>query len=365
MKRRAWKPLAGSVQENAIIRELRVAVDAGDALNERQQREIERLANSIPRLGKIQNALTDRGHEIQRVEATLEEGVREFEVGLGAAAPDTACGWLSGGTAVDVDTRVRITRLRFYLQTPAVNALYRVECWKVTGLTLVERVAWVDSTPITTQATPDGHWAEAVVYWDLEPGQRYGFVVSRVGGGNVVLALSSDVAPEYVPGLGQVVTGHFHTNDPITAGLTLSDNSDYRARFTLFTEGEVPPHSHEMGDIKGLGFEAHFSYQGDLAVAEGTQRLYNATDQTRTIRSVSASVGAAPAGSAVLVDVNLDGSTIFTTQSARPTIEAGANLGVGVPAAQAWPPGSYLTVDIDQIGDTPPGADLTVAVMYL
>ena len=41
-----------------------------------------------------------------------------------------------------------------------------------------------------------------------------------------------------------------------------------------------------------------------------------------TITAVRASVGVAPTGASLIVDVHLDGTTIFTTQGNRPTITA-------------------------------------------
>jgi hypothetical protein len=84
-----------------------------------------------------------------------------------------------------------------------------------------------------------------------------------------------------------------------------------------------------------------------------------------TITKVRANVGTAPVGASVIVDVNKNGATIFTTQSNRPTIAAAAFTddanAIDVPAVAA---GEYLTVDIDQVGSTTPGNDLSVTVVY-
>jgi hypothetical protein len=61
--------------------------------------------------------------------------------------------------------------------------------------------------------------------------------------------------------------------------------------------------------------------------------------------------------------VNINGITAFTTQANRPTVAAGNNVSsVAVPNTTALAEGDYLTVDIDQIGSTLPGADLTLVV---
>jgi hypothetical protein len=106
-----------------------------------------------------------------------------------------------------------------------------------------------------------------------------------------------------------------------------------------------------------------FSKQGAVALATGAMRWYNDTGRTLTFTAVRASVSTAPTGATIIVDVNRDGTTIFTTQSARPAIAiSGFTAKVTNPAVTTIADGSYLTVDIDQIGSTIAGSDLTVAV---
>ncbi|MGH3372475.1 MAG: hypothetical protein ACRDPR_21015, partial [Nocardioidaceae bacterium] len=84
-----------------------------------------------------------------------------------------------------------------------------------------------------------------------------------------------------------------------------------------------------------------------------------------TITGVRANVGTAPVGASILVDVNKNGVTIFSTQSNRPTIPAAGTTddadAIDLPAVSA---GQFLTVDIDQVGSTTPGSDLTVTILY-
>jgi hypothetical protein len=87
-------------------------------------------------------------------------------------------------------------------------------------------------------------------------------------------------------------------------------------------------------------------------------------EQASTILSCRASVGTAPTGSSIIADVNKNGTTIFTTQANRPTIAisgntSGAVTNMNVSALSA---GDYLTVDVDQVGSTVAGADLTITV---
>ncbi|QQS20454.1 hypothetical protein IPL85_05800 [Candidatus Saccharibacteria bacterium] len=107
-----------------------------------------------------------------------------------------------------------------------------------------------------------------------------------------------------------------------------------------------------------------FSYSGTLVVVSGTHRLYNDSGTTWTIRSVRASVGTAPTGSSILIDINSNGSTIFSTQGNRPTIATSANTSGKVTNMDITTvaDGAYITVDIDQIGSTVAGSNLTVQV---
>jgi hypothetical protein len=85
---------------------------------------------------------------------------------------------------------------------------------------------------------------------------------------------------------------------------------------------------------------------------------------TLTITKVKLVVKTAPTGAAIIVDVNKNGTTIFTTQDNRPQIAIGATTGdSGTPDVTALAEGDKLTIDIDQIGSTIAGADLTVEVV--
>jgi hypothetical protein len=106
-----------------------------------------------------------------------------------------------------------------------------------------------------------------------------------------------------------------------------------------------------------------FATKGTVAVATGPARWYNDTGRTLTFNSTRASVGTAPTGASLIVDINKDATTIFTTQGSRPTIAISAFTAQGsAPDVTTIATGSYLTVDIDQVGSTVAGADLTVTI---
>lgn len=105
------------------------------------------------------------------------------------------------------------------------------------------------------------------------------------------------------------------------------------------------------------------SFDGTLTVFAGTKRWY--VPANITITAVRASVGTAPTGASAIFDVNKNGTTIFTTQSNRPTIAAGTQTDLADAIdVTTFSAGDYLTVDIDQIGSGTAGADATVQISW-
>jgi hypothetical protein len=99
-------------------------------------------------------------------------------------------------------------------------------------------------------------------------------------------------------------------------------------------------------------------------VGAGVFSWYNDTPYPVRIRSVRATVGTAPTGASIIVDVNISGTTAFTTQANRPTIAAAATTSGKVTNMDTVtvPVGGRISVDIDQVGSTVAGADLIVQV---
>lgn len=109
-------------------------------------------------------------------------------------------------------------------------------------------------------------------------------------------------------------------------------------------------------------FSASFSVAGDVATGAGSHRWY--AEEALTIVSVRASVGTAPTGAALIVDVNKNGTTVFTTQANRPQIAAGTNTDLADAIdVTSLALGDFLTVDVDQIGSGTAGANLTVTIV--
>lgn len=107
-----------------------------------------------------------------------------------------------------------------------------------------------------------------------------------------------------------------------------------------------------------------FGVRGAVATVVGAARIYNDSGRTLTILSVRSSVGTAPTGAALIVDINVNGTTIFTTQANRPTIAISGQTSGKVTNMDVTTiaDGSYFTVDVDQVGSTVTGSDLTVQI---
>jgi hypothetical protein len=106
-----------------------------------------------------------------------------------------------------------------------------------------------------------------------------------------------------------------------------------------------------------------FSRTGTLTVSAGTAKLVFA--QAGAISGIRLAIGIAPAGADLICDVNLNGNTIFTTQGNRPTITAGNAIGtLATPDVTAVSAGDYITIDVDQIGSSTAGTDLSGTILF-
>lgn len=105
---------------------------------------------------------------------------------------------------------------------------------------------------------------------------------------------------------------------------------------------------------------------GAVTAGVGKGRYVNNTGETLRLRTVDLIAGTAPTGADLLVDVNVEGATAFSVQANRAKITAGQKTGSSVPARAGVPvdvaPGEVVTIDVDQIGSTVAGSDLTIEV---
>lgn len=119
-----------------------------------------------------------------------------------------------------------------------------------------------------------------------------------------------------------------------------------------------------LGDLPASTVPATLAYAvtGDLTVAADLAFPLRPS-VAFTIEEVFIEVKTAPTDANIIVDVNKNGTTIFTTQGNRPEITAGSNTGTsGAPDVTALAKDDAVTIDVDQVGSTIAGADLVVMV---
>jgi hypothetical protein len=118
----------------------------------------------------------------------------------------------------------------------------------------------------------------------------------------------------------------------------------------------------------GVRVEAQTLEWGGVVMTNvGASRLY--MTRSGTLESVVTGVSTAPTGASLICDFNKNGTTVFGTQANRPTIAAGGFTSGAVLAASmsvtTFAAGDYFTFDIDQVGSTIQGSDLTFTVRML
>ena len=105
-----------------------------------------------------------------------------------------------------------------------------------------------------------------------------------------------------------------------------------------------------------------FTVPGTISVGVGSARFY--IPGAITLSNVRASVGTAPTGSAITIDVNKNGSSVFTT-NLKPTIYAGQTVvSTSTPNITSLTTGDYISVDVDSVGSLNPGQNLTVQIEF-
>lgn len=213
---------------------------------------------------------------------------------------------------------------------------------------------------LPTPGSDNGTWGDVLNDFLLVSHDAGGTLKSGVVGDGQVSAISQSKVTNLVSDLA---AKEATANKGAAGGYASLDGS------TKVPIAQIPTGA--TGSTVALGNHTHtgtftlsaFSRQGVLSVAAGALRL--PVEGTYAIVGVRLMVGTAPTGQALIVDVNKNDTTIYTTQSNRPTIAAGANSGGpgAAPDVTSLVAGDYLTVDIDQVGTTVAGSDLVVSVI--
>jgi hypothetical protein len=107
-----------------------------------------------------------------------------------------------------------------------------------------------------------------------------------------------------------------------------------------------------------------FPITGTPTVGTNKAPLLHEMWENGTIIEVRVVCKTAPTGANVIIDVNVDGVSIWDAAN-RVKVLAGANAGnTGTINNPVVAKGSILTIDVDQIGSSVAGSDFTVIVIY-
>jgi hypothetical protein len=80
--------------------------------------------------------------------------------------------------------------------------------------------------------------------------------------------------------------------------------------------------------------------------------------------SWTAALGTACTGSPIIIDLNLNGTTLFPDQDDRMFISPNVTAPPVIPLGITVSEGDFLTLDVDDVGSTLSGEDLSVFVRY-
>lgn len=253
----------------------------------------------------------------------------------------------------------------------------------------------VNSTYDETSFATAGHTHAAIALADID-----GIGTAATTSGHVLSADGTDYDGRSLADAGIAAAGHSHAaaalNDlsdvtigAVTAGRVVrADGTDWHDALLSIRDLDVTNIDATPADNEVLAYDSssskwinqtaaeaalsttshthtevfHFCKSGTLTTGTGTFRMY--LPYACTLVKCGASVGTAPTGADLIVDVHKDGTTIYTTQSGRPDVAASGNWsGWHNAEVTAFSADSYLTVDIDQVGSTVAGADLTVTIV--
>ena len=105
-----------------------------------------------------------------------------------------------------------------------------------------------------------------------------------------------------------------------------------------------------------------FAYDYSLSPSAGKQPYR--FPFAATLLGVSGCLGTAASGSPVVIDINVNGVTIIANQANRPSFAPGVTdlpeIALNVPIVTS----DRLTIDLDDVGSTLSGEDLTIFVRY-
>lgn len=104
-----------------------------------------------------------------------------------------------------------------------------------------------------------------------------------------------------------------------------------------------------------------FYIDGELEV--GTNAMSFVVPMDLTVTGGKLAVSTAPTDASLICDINKNGTTLWTTQGNRPTIAAaGSSASITAPDVTSLAQGDVISLDIDQVGSTIAGANLSLTL---
>lgn len=142
-----------------------------------------------------------------------------------------------------------------------------------------------------------------------------------------------------------------------TALASHSKNAVVQLRQLIGAQGPAGP-SALMGQLA-------WTFEGVVVAGVSKVTFDNFTGRTWTIIKAWVRASVAPTGAAIIADINLNGTTVFTNQAHRPQCAATVNVGtVTVFDVATVPDGGSLTCGLDQVGSSVAGDTVTVGIVY-
>lgn len=141
----------------------------------------------------------------------------------------------------------------------------------------------------------------------------------------------------------------------------IADLTDVAQDITEITE-QVGTNSTKLADLaKTNGLP--FYIGGTLTVKPNAMSII--APCALTVTEIRLAVDTAPTDAALIIDINKNGTTMYTTQENRPAIAIdGISATATDPDIASISLGDKITLDIDQVGSTIAGENLAVTIIY-
>lgn len=171
------------------------------------------------------------------------------------------------------------------------------------------------------------------------------------------------------------ITGFSKNNIPLykvaTLNSVISSTQDYRCFINTHPEKHDASIINQnesnrfVTDIeKNKWSQKCFSLYVDDILEVGTKFISVISPYNLQIKNINLSVDSAPVGSDLIVDINLNGITLYTIQDNRPRIIINETSAIAtLPDIININAGDKISLDIDQIGSSSAGENLSVTIL--